>query len=59
MAYIIDQLCDGFQQGACTSQLEAFTEWPPEHSWTSDRPQKQASAKVGPSTIGSGVPTGM
>ena len=27
----------------------------PEHSWTSDRPQKQASAKADPLTFGSGV----
>ena len=30
-------------------------QWTPKHSWTSDRPQKQASEKVDQSTFGSVV----
>ena len=41
----------------CTSQPEAFYEHlsTPEHSWTSDRPQKPASEIVDQSTFGIGV----
>ena len=41
----------------CTSQPEAFNEHliTPEHSWTSDRPQKPASEIADQSTFGSGV----
>ena len=30
-------------------------QWAPKHSWTSDRPQKQASAKADLSKFGSGI----
>ena len=40
---------------ACTSQPVAFIVWMPEHSWISDRRQKQASEKADQSTLGSGV----
>ena len=58
MAYIINQLWGDFQQGARTSQPVHGIQWTHGHLWTSDRPQKQASAKLGPSTFGSGVATG-
>ena len=53
--YIINQMWDGFQQGGCLYMPTSGSQWTPKHSWTSDRPQKQASAKTDPSTIGSGV----
>ena len=55
MAYIINQLCGDFQQGGCLYKPTSDIQWTPEHSWTSDRPQKQASAKADLSTFGSGV----
>ena len=51
----INQLCGDFQQGGCLYKPTSGIQWTPEHSWTSDRPQKQASAKADPSTFGSGV----
>ena len=57
MAYIIDQLCDDFQQGGCKYKPTSGIKWTPKHSWTFDRPQKQASAKPDPSIFGSSVPT--
>ena len=57
MAYIINQLCGGFKQGGCVYKPTSGIQWTPEHSWTSDRPQKQASAKADLSTFGSGVVT--
>ena len=39
---------------ACTSQSSSI-QWTPEHLWTSDRPQKQASAKADLLTFGSAV----
>ena len=55
MAYIINQLYGDFQQGGCLYKPTSGIQWTPEHSWTSDRPQKQASAKADLSTFGSGV----
>ena len=55
MAYIINQSCGDFQQGGCPYQPTSGIQWIPEHSRTSDRPQKQASAKEALSTFGSGV----
>ena len=55
MAYIIDQSCGDFQQGGCMYKPTSCIRWTPKRSWTSDRPQKQASAKVDSSTFGSGV----
>ena len=55
MAYIINQSCGDFQQGGCLYKPTSGIQWTPEHSWTSDRPQKQASAKADLSTFGSGV----
>ena len=55
MAYNIDQLCGDFQQGGCLYKPTSGIHWTPERSWTSDRPQKQASVKADPSTFGSGV----
>ena len=42
---------------ACTSQPVAFNgvKWTPKHSWTSDRPQKQASENADQSNYGSGI----
>ena len=37
---------DGFQQGGCFSSATRAFYRPPEHSWTSDRPQKQATGKI-------------
>ena len=47
--------CGDFQQGGCLYKPTSGIQWTPEHSWTSDRPQKQASAKADLSTFGSGV----
>ena len=55
MAYIINQSCGDFQQGGCLYKPTNGIQWTPEHSWTSDRPQKQASAKADPPTIDRGV----
>ena len=55
MHYIINQSCGNFQRGGCLYKPPSGIQWTPEHSWTSDRPQKQASAKAGPSAFGSGV----
>ena len=57
MAYIINQLCGDFQQAGCLYVPISGIQWTPEHSRTSDRPQKQTSAKADPSTFGSGVLT--
>ena len=35
-----------FQQGGCLYKPTTGTQWTPEHSWTSDRAQKQASEKA-------------
>ena len=55
MAYIINQSCGDFQQGGCMYKPPNGIQWTPEHSWTSNRPQKQASTKADLSTFGSGV----
>ena len=55
MAYIINQSYGDFQQGGCLYKPTSDIQWTPEHSWMSDRPQKQASAKADLSTFGSGV----
>ena len=44
MADIINQSCGDFQQGGCLCKPTSGIQWTPEHSWTSDKPQKQASA---------------
>ena len=48
MACIINQLCGDFQQGSCLYNPTSGIQWTPEHSWTSNRSQKQASAKADP-----------
>ena len=55
MAYITNQLYGDFQQGGCLYKPTSGIQWTPKHSWTSDRPQKQASAKADLSTFGSGI----
>ena len=45
MAYIIDQLDGDFQKGGCLYKPTSGIQWTPEHSFTSDRPQRQASTK--------------
>ena len=55
MVYIINQSCGDFQQGGCLYKPTSGIQWTPEHSWTSDRPQKQASAKADPLTFYCGV----
>ena len=55
MAYIINQLCGDFQQVGRLYKPTSGIQWTPKHLWTSDRPQKQASAKADLSTFGSGV----
>ena len=55
MVYIINQSYGDFQQGGCLYTPTSGIQWTAEHSWTSDRPQKQASAKADLSTFGSGV----
>ena len=46
-----------FQQGGCLYKPTSGIQWTPKHSWTSDRPQKQASEKADQATCGSGVVT--
>ena len=55
MAYIIKESGGDFQQGGCPYKPISNIQWTSEHSWTSDRPQKQASEKANQSTFGSGV----
>ena len=55
MAYIINQSCGDFKQGSFLYKPTSGIQWTPEHSWTSDSPQKQASAKADPSGFGSDV----
>ena len=55
MAYIINQLRGDFQQGGCLYKPTSGIQWTSKHLWTSDRPQKQASAKADLSTFGSGA----
>ena len=55
MVYIINQLYGDFQQGGCLYKPISGIQLTPEHSWTSDRHQKQASAKADLSTFGSGL----
>ena len=55
MVYIINQSYGDFQQGGCLYKPTSGIQWTPEHTWTSDRPQKQASAKAHLSTFGNGV----
>ena len=55
MAYIINQSCGDFQVGGCLYKPTSGIQWTPKHLWTSERPQKQASAKADLSTFGSGV----
>ena len=51
MAYIINQSYGDFQQGGYLYKPTSSIPWTPKHSWTSDRPQKQASAKADQSTL--------
>ena len=46
MVYTIEQTCGDFQQGGCLYKPNSGSQWTPEHSKISDRPQKQASAKA-------------
>ena len=55
MACIINQSCGDFQQGGCLYKPTSGVQWTPKHSWMSDRPQKQASAKADLSTFSSDV----
>ena len=55
MVYIINQSYGDFQQGGSLCKPTSAIQWTPEHSWTSDRPQKQTSAKADLSTFGSGA----
>ena len=45
MTYIINQLCGDFQQYGRLYKPTSGIQCTPEHLWTSDRSQKQASAK--------------
>ena len=40
---------------SCLYKPTSGIQWTPEQSWTSDRPQKQASAKADLLTFGSGA----
>ena len=53
MVYIISYLsCDDFQQGGYLYKPSSGIQWTPEHSWISNRPKKQNSAKADPATFG-------
>ena len=55
MAYIMNELGGDLQQGGCLCKPNRGIQWTPEHSWTSNRLQKQASQIAAQSTFGSGV----
>ena len=55
MAYIMNESGGDFQQGGCLYKPTSGIQWTPEHSWTSDRPQKQASEKADQLIFCSGV----
>ena len=55
MSHIMNESGGDFQQGDCLYKLTSDIQWTPEHSWMSDRPQKQASEKADQSTFGNGV----
>ena len=56
MTYIVKEFSGDFQQGGCLCKPTSDSDqWTSEYSWTSDKPQKQASKKHTMSTIGSGV----
>ena len=57
MAYIMNESGGDFQQGGCLYKPTSGIQRTPKHSWTSDRPQKQALEEAGQSTCGSGVVT--
>ena len=51
----ISQVCGDFQQGCCLYKPTSGIQWPPEHLWMCDWPQKQALAKADLPTFGSVV----
>ena len=51
----MNELGGDFRQGGCLYKPTSGIHWTPEHSWKSDRPQKQTSEKADQSTFGSGV----
>ena len=57
MAYITNNSGGDFQQGGCLYKPTSGSQWTLEHSWTSDRPQKQlqVSEKADQSTFDSGI----
>ena len=55
MVNIINESGGDFKQGGCLYKLTSGIQWTPEHSWASNWPQKQTSAKTDQSTFGSGV----
>ena len=46
MAKLISQLCGELQLAVCLSRGDGAIERRPKHLWTSDKPQKQATAKA-------------
>ena len=46
MAYIMNESGEDFYQGDCLYKPTNAIQQTPKHSWTSDRPQKQASENV-------------
>ena len=52
MAKHTSQSCDELQPAVCLSRGYVAIWKPPEHSWTSDRPEKQATAKAARVTFG-------
>ena len=55
MAYFINEPGGSFQQDSCLYKPTSSIQWTPERSWTSDRPQKQASEEADQSTFGGNV----
>ena len=45
MTYIMNESGGDFQKGGCLYKSTSGIQRTPEHSWTSDTPQKQASEK--------------
>ena len=46
MAYIMNESGGDFQQVGCLYKLTSGIQWTPEHSWTSDKPQKKQTSQL-------------
>ena len=53
--YTMNNLGGDFQQGGCLYKPTSGIQWISKHSWTSEKPQKQALENAGQSMFGSGI----